>query len=126
MKIAVQASKKMKEYVSTLDFNLNFEDHKNSVRVKKGESVFYDGETALYKKEDNEVAGKTTALQRAIDKTYWLVPKSKKAVIEEKTDINQPKNTQYDDFKGGNFDEFVKRTNMGIIREEDLTVKNRN
>ena len=36
----------MDEYVSTLKFSLNFEDHKNSAMVKKGDTILYNGQTS--------------------------------------------------------------------------------
>jgi hypothetical protein len=38
----------MQEYISNIDFSLNFEDKTKSVKVRMGEIVVYDGNIARY------------------------------------------------------------------------------
>ncbi len=43
------------EYIASRDFGLNFEDRSvKSVKIRTGESVFYDGEIARYRKSSGE------------------------------------------------------------------------
>ena len=132
----------MQEYVSKISFSLNFEDKSPSVKIFKDDIVKYDGEFAVYvDKKGKEYKGKTFSLKAAIN-NGWLEKKgSNGAPITEPTilDIIQQqsakvKETTYDPFLGGNFDEYVGKMNdaqpakserktSGVIKEEDRTVR---
>lgn len=133
-------SGEMASFVADVEFGLNF-DEKNipSVKVKKGDTVKYDGFVASYidSRNDSEVKGKTISLRRAIA-AGWLVLVSPDGEPVE-TD-SQPRtlrqepivpgsNKQYDSLRGGNFDEHMARSGeivtqkMPLVREEDQVVK---
>lgn len=130
------------EYTAVRDFALNFEDRAiKSVKVKIGESVFYDGDTASYKKLNGEqVVGRCPSLKTAINVMGWLVLKVTKKGSKSKTEKEVPpvqltRNTtgDYDGFRGGNFDTYAMRNSDGVhvahykkpavIREENLIAK---
>jgi len=128
---------KMQDYVANLEFALNFEDRKNSVKVKMNEIVKYDGMTAVYKKENGtEVSGRAPSLQAAINNNWLsLNTKGARAAI---TNINiraekvrgdniQYKQADFDPIKGGSFEGFLKNDAVqhdgSVIAEEDQIVK---
>lgn len=130
----------MLEYISNIEFSLNFEDKRNSVKVKVGEIVRYDGTIAKYIKQPSgeEVFGKTSSLKSAIA-SNWLtlnVPGAPVGPIDVKTDHVRGdgivyKKADYDPLKGGSFDEHLKSSNdivvakpgRQVIAEEDQVVK---
>ena len=131
----------MTEYISSIKFSLNFEDHKNSVQVQAGDSVFFDGvsQVKYLKKDGSEVSGKAPSLQSAIG-MRWLAPKSslpegfpktediqeaQKAVDRDADKIPVNRESRYDNLKGGSFEEMLakERASDTIIREDDLIVK---
>jgi hypothetical protein len=134
----------MQEYISNIEFSLNFEDTKHSVKVHIGEIVWYDGMIAKYKKTSGEeVSGRTSSLSSAIA-SNWLtlniggaqpgpisikVDKIREGVsvntIEDKMSDHVPEQTpKFDKLRGGSFDKFLE-TDSGIkvIREKDRIVK---
>jgi hypothetical protein len=137
----------MLEYISNIDFSLNFEDTRNSVKVHIGNIVHYDGMIAKYKKNSGEeVSGRTSSLSSAIA-SNWLTlhtpgnmpgPISIKVDrIREGTSINTldnkisdslppPRSATFDPLRGGEFDKFLEtetKTGTKIIQEKDRIVK---
>jgi hypothetical protein len=130
---------KMQEYVSNIEFSLNFED-KKSVKVKKGEIVLYDGTIAKYVKQPSgeEISGKTTSLRSAVA-SNWLtlnVPGATTGPIN--VNLGKPvqggegvvyKAPDYSALKGGAFDEYLKKDSdtviagSRVIKEQDQVVK---
>jgi len=137
----------MLEYISNIEFSLNFEDKRSSVKVKVGEIVRYDGSIAKYIKRPSgeEITGKTSSLKSAIA-SNWLtlnVPGAPVGPIDVKTDKIRSndgvvyKTPDYDPLKGGSFDELVKKSDdivvagtsgsgRQVIAEEDQVVKRTN
>ena len=122
----------MMEYVSNIEFSLNFEERDRSgkqisAKIKKGDRVFYDGLTAKFKKiNGEEITGKTSSLGSAIASNWLYLAGSKPADAKGVVQPDVTTKTQdYDLLKGGNFDEFVKQElkDSKIIREEDRIVK---
>jgi hypothetical protein len=136
----------MLEYISNIEFSLNFEDKRSSVKVRVGGIVSYDGTTAKYTKQPSgeEIIGKTSSLKSAIA-SNWLtlnVPGAPVGPIDVKTDkirnediVYKP--ADYDPLKGGSFDELLKKSDdivvagtsgsgRQVIAEEDQVVKRTN
>jgi hypothetical protein len=134
----------MQEYISNIDFSLNFEDIKSSVRVHVGDIVFYDGMIARYKKSSGEeISGKTSSLRSAIA-SNWLTlnvigstPGSvdvRAEKVRNGVTLNVSSNKmsdhvphqapQYDRTKGGDFDQYLE-TDSGtkVVSEKDRIVK---
>lgn len=116
-----------KEYVSTISFSLNFEDKVNSIKLKEGDKLKYDGYVAVCNYRGEEVRGKTSALRSAIERG-WLTENAGKtseapAEISTKTQTRVSQDDTYDEKKGGNFDEFVRKTQLNVITENDTVVK---
>lgn len=139
MVVSFEKGKKL-EYISMKDFSLNFEDRSiKSVKVKVGESVFYDGDTAYYKKVSGEqVTGRCPSLISAINVMNWLVLKNGEVeainnVSEKKIPSKPAVNTDdYDGLRGGSFDSYaannngdihVSSFNPRVIKEENLVIK---
>jgi hypothetical protein len=131
-------SGKMQEYISNIEFSLNFED-KKSVRVRIGDVVQYDGTIAKYVKQPSgeEITGKTTSLRSAVA-SNWLtlnVPGAPTGPININVKTSKVRDTvvykapDYDSLKGGSFDDYVKKdagivvAGMPVIKEEDQIVK---
>lgn len=119
---------KLKEYTAQISFGLNFEDNRQSVKVAVGDSVFFDGENALYTKNGTEFAGKTPSLKSAIS-SEWLIQSDGEAAVEEVSQPARPQSSastqQFDPKKGGNFQEFLNKEQKGqVIHENDQVVKN--
>lgn len=128
----------MSEYVASIGFALNFEDHKVSAQVRAGESVLFDGKRAQYTNRNGEdIAGVAPSLRTAIN-MKWLNLKTNGGVSSEEVQQAQqsvnrdgdriPGNPgeKYDNLKGGSFDEAMakeRRTGAEVIREDDLIVK---
>jgi hypothetical protein len=127
----------MIEYVSTIRFSLNFEDHKNSVQVLAGDSVFFDGSQATFTKKDgSEIAGRAPSLRSAIN-MKWLSPKTNgkvpavqakeasKTVDRDADRVPFNRGAKYDNLKGGSFEEMLAkdRSEDKVIKESDLIVK---
>jgi hypothetical protein len=120
----------MKEYTAKKDFNLNFEDRTiKSVKVRTGEVLLYDGMTAEVISGGIKTVGRCPSLKAAIAKLGWLVPAIGEAVtMENPVKASQ---TDYDDFKGGNFNTFLnskglngeRRGKMEVVRQENRVVK---
>lgn len=139
MATAAFATGKMQEYVSNIEFSLNFED-KKSVKVKVGEIVQYDGLIAKYVKQPSgeEISGRTTSLRSAVA-SNWLtlnVPGAPTGPTNVNTgkpprggDGVNYKAPDYDSLKGGAFDAFLKKdadtvvAGSRYIKEQDQTVK---
>lgn len=134
----------MLEYISNIEFSLNFEDKRSSVKVKVGEIVRYDGSIAKYTKQPSgeEIMGKTSSLRSAIT-SNWLtlnIPGAPVGPLDVKTDKIRNGNdgivykpADYDPLKGGSFDELLKKSDdivvagaRQVIREEDQVVKKTN
>lgn len=129
------------DFIAQIDFALNFDDRTiKSVKVKKGESVKYDGEIASCMNRAGEtVSGRCSSLKSAINIMKWLLPQSNNILedtiesddILEDTIDEDPKG-DFDEFKGGNFNTFMKKNKddyavVGkqkhqVIKEEDLVV----
>jgi len=121
------------EFIATRDFSLNWnEKNLKSVKVRKGEAVLYDGICATYVSISGEtITGTSISLKAAINVSGWLIHSNGKAteaveVSEEQKAISQ----EYSDFKGGSFEDFVKKTmhtsevrKKEIVKDEDLIVK---
>jgi len=135
----------MLEYISNIEFSLNFEDKKNSVKVRVGDIVHYDGMIAKYKKiTGEEVSGRTSSLSSAIA-SNWLtlnINGAKPGPINIKVDkirqdvpINSldnkmsdhilTKTPDYDKVRGGDFDAFLKGEEhiSKVVLEKDRVVK---
>jgi len=126
----------MRSYIANVEFSLNFDSKDTpSVKIKKGEEIIYDGQTASYTnfKDGSETKGKTLSLRKAIS-SGWLVLSDPDA--KNNIDIASPippSGPQYDKLKGGNFDEYIEKEIDGgrisvagrtkIIREDSLIVK---
>lgn len=111
------------EYIAQRDFGLNFEDRSiKSVKVKKGESVLYDGEIAHYKMSNGaEVVGKCPSLRSAINVMNWLVLKNgqkkdfpEEVKIETSKAVILPSPGDYDGFRGGSFDSYAVKNRDGV------------
>lgn len=117
----------LREYTAVVDFALNWDNRKQeSVKVKKGEVLFYDGVTVTYKKRNGEqTSGSCSGLKTAITVAHWLVPTVKGE--EEDSFFTESKletKKDFDALKGGNFNTFLaKEGTTTVIREEDLVVK---
>jgi hypothetical protein len=136
---------KMEEYISNIEFSLNFEDKRSSVKVKVGEIVRYDGINAKYIKTTSgeEVVGRTSSLKTAIA-SNWLtlnVPGALVGPIDVHTDKKRVdgvvyKEADYDPLKGGAFDKLLEKSEdiaiassgagRQVIREENQVVKKTN
>lgn len=130
---------KMQDYISNVDFSLNFED-RTSVKVKIGGIVRYDGITASYKKSTGEeYTGKTTSLQSAISRN-WLTLNVKGAVPSGPVNANVEyvrngatlknsenipvQDSKYSGLTGGNFETFLHNDQgTKVITENDRVVK---
>lgn len=132
----------MLEYISNIEFSLNFEDKRSSVKVRVGDIVRYDGTIAKYTKQPSgeEITGKTSSLKSAIA-SNWLtlnVPGAPVGPLDVKTDKVRNdgivyKQADYDPLKGGSFDELLKKSDdivvagaRQVIKEEDQVVKKTN
>ena len=132
----------MLEYISNIEFSLNFEDKRSSVKVRVGDIVRYDGTIAKYTKQPSgeEITGKTSSLKSAIT-SNWLtlnVPGAPVGPLDVKTDKIRNdgivyKQADYDPLKGGSFDELLKKSDdivvagaRQVIKEEDQLVKRTN
>lgn len=129
----------MQELVSNIEFSLNFEDKKGSVKVKVGDTVHYDGVQARFiKNTGEEILGRSTSLRSAVTRN-WLTCKSAsnaKATEAQKINMNPVKvnkdgvvykEPEYDSLKGGSFDTYLKGETAPektqVIKEEDQVVK---
>ena len=126
------------EYISNIDFSLNFEDKKNSVKVKVGDLLLYDGVIAKYKKSTGEeVVGRTHSLRSAITNN-WLSLNNGETRVQSPLNVRVEqvrdsivrdgivyKTPDYDSKKGGGFDEYLAKEtgDIGVIRQEDQIVK---
>jgi len=116
-------------FVSKMGFSLNFDDKKiKSVKVKPGESLLYDGHTATYPMEGkNQTSGPCLSLRAAINQMQWLVPANEAKMEEVPLTAKEPaERSDYDGFKGGNFDTFLKKGGLSdgkVIRHDDRVVK---
>ena len=118
------------EYVSNRTFNLNFEDHRNSVVVKQGDSVSFDGRVAIY--IPNGTSGVGRSLGKAID-IGWLTKKETKSSKKSSNKKSSKKDTAkkenkpratYDPKIGGEFEEFLRQENdTKVLTEDELIVK---
>jgi hypothetical protein len=114
----------MQEYISNIDFSLNFEDKTKSVKVRIGEIVVYDGNVARYRKPTGEeIVGKTPYLKSAIA-SNWLtlnVPGVMAGPTNLRTDRVRDvdgivyKAPDYDSLKGGSFNEFIRKDPDTIV-----------
>lgn len=133
MTVAVAGA--MLEYISNIEFSLNFEEPKKlSTRVRVGDIVFFDGVMAKHidKKTGLEKFGKAVPLKSAIQNNWLSLIGDKNPIsINVKTDnirkndfISQ-ESPDYNTLTGGSFDVFLKKSNIAssIIREEDQIVK---
>lgn len=113
---------KMQEYVSNIEFSLNFEEPKrSSTKVRVGDIVFFDGVTAKHiDRTGAEKVGKANPLKSAIANN-WLslnVPGSPVGPINVKSDKIRSgdgapsKKPDFNALKGGSFDEFIKKENI--------------
>lgn len=143
MSTATFVAGKMQEYVSHLEFSLNFEfspgEVKKSVKVKKGDIVQYDGVIAKYVKQPSgeEVSGKTTSLKSAIANNWLTLNVPGISVGPINVNLGKPsggdgvayKAPDYDPLKGGAFDDFLKKdadtvtAGSKYIKEQDQMVK---
>lgn len=124
------------EFVADRDFSLNWDDRNiKSVKIRTGESVFYDGNVAKYTKNTGEhVVGACTGLKSAINVMKWLTLKNGHshetvpvAPVPEVPIVPAPED--YDAFKGGSFTTYVgKEMQAGnlsagkVVHEKDLIV----
>jgi hypothetical protein len=127
---------KMQEYVSNIEFSLNFEEPKrSSTKVRVGDIVFFDGVTAKHiDRTGAEKVGKANPLKSAIANN-WLslnVPGSSIGPINVKSekirsgDGVPSKNPDFDALKGGSFDEFIKKENIAsskVLVDDSQIVK---
>jgi hypothetical protein len=141
----------MQEYISNIDFSLNFEDTKKSVKVHIGDIVWYDGLIARYKKNSGEeISGKTPSLGSAIA-SNWLTLNiagaepgsvsvkadkvregvSMTSMDNKMSDAVKEQTPKYDRVRGGDFDKFlandptivVGKNKTQVIREEDRVIR---
>jgi hypothetical protein len=141
----------MQEYISNIDFSLNFEDTKKSVKVHIGDIVWYDGLIARYKKNSGEeISGKTPSLGSAIA-SNWLTLNivgadpgsvsvkadkvregvSMNSIDNKMSDAVKEQTPKYDKVRGGDFDKFldtdptivVGKNKTQVIREEDRVIR---
>ena len=131
MRNVQDARGEMQDFVSKIEFALNFEDHRDSVKVRVGEVVQYDGLIAKYvTNTGREVVGRTPSLRAAINNN-WLELKStgkaasKKTATKKTASKKDSKESAYDGLKGGDFDEYVKQNifSSEVVKEENLIVK---
>lgn len=126
------------EFTSKILFNLNFEDKTPSASVRPGETLKFDGETAVYMdRTEKEHRGRAPSLKGAVTAGWIIsggpgvyrgmslekpekVPELKNPSAEK---IPMTKDT-YDDFKGGDFDAHMNKTQKPqVIHERDMIVK---
>jgi hypothetical protein len=121
------------EFIADRDFTINWDDRTiKSVKVRLGESVFYDGNIAQYTKASGElVASACTGLKSAINVMGWLVLKNGKSP-EEVPVHNQTVKApdDFDGLKGGSIDTHTNKEMQAgnlsagkVIHEKDLVVK---
>lgn len=130
-------SSMMSEYVASIGFALNFEDHKDSAQVRAGESVFFDGKKAQYiNRSGDEISGVAPSLRSAIN-MRWLNLKTNVGITTKQVQETQmidrdadkiPANRgeKYDNLKGGSFEEMMakeRRMEGNIIHDDALIVK---
>lgn len=126
----------MLTFKSNKSFGLNFEDKTPSVKVLEGDTISYDGEVAFFRtKKGDEIQGRTPWLRGAI-RMDWLtlVPgKSKKFKNQSETAPEIERSIQnrrklYDNLKGGDFDEYVRKNNnikkYKVESQENRVIKN--
>jgi len=130
---------KMQEYISNIEFSLNFEDSKKSTKVKIGDLVMYDGVTARHfnKLNGQEFVGRAVPLKSAVANN-WLTLNIKGAKLDGPINVKSEKvrdsivykDPDYNPKTGGAFDKFVESdpdtvvaTHRKVIQEEDQVVK---
>jgi hypothetical protein len=130
------------EFVATRDFALNWEDRKiKSVKVRKNETIIYDGDIATYRTPRGEIiSGKCPSLRSAINIMGWLALKNgiaQEPMIHPAVKSSSNVSTDYDGVKGGSFDTYGSQNRGGvyvapnagsfrkleIVQENDLIVK---
>jgi len=119
----------MQDYVAVREFGLNWEDRKiKSVKIRIGDIITYDGDTASYTKTSGEkIVGYCRSLKSAIAVMGWMVLKGEETVTAEdkgkSTETLVPESAKdFDGLKGGSFDTFVGR-GMEIIQEKNMIVR---
>lgn len=120
----VTSDRKMQEYISKIDFSLNFEDKTPSVKISKGDSLFYDGYTVVYSKKEGKFEGKTPHLKSAVGS--WLILKEEKSNFSNSFEESKEKREEYDGLKGGSFDKWSEKQagfDTRVINEQEQTVK---
>ena len=133
---SVFVSGTMQEFVlsSTIPggaMSLNFDDKKvKSVKVKKGETVLYDGEIASFTDTKGEVfTGRSIGVKSAILRQGWLVLKSGEPMNIPTSSRSQP--VPYNDLKGGEFEIYrksdglnrpIRAGKMEIVNQKDRIV----
>lgn len=126
-----QVPGKMVEYVANVEFSLNFEDAKNSVKVKAGDHVFYDGIVVkCTRPTGEEIMGRSPSLQSAIN-INWLSEVGadvSNVSVDVKTDAMREgvkyRNGEYDAKTGGSFDEYMKTDkDTVVINQKDMVVR---
>jgi hypothetical protein len=118
------------DYISNIEFAINF-DTKNTIKIRKGDLVSYDGFFARHIRDGKTVEGATTSLRAAIA-SGWLTLKGVAPSVETKKGRTRTadgvvyKEPEYDDVKGGDFELFMEReTDKGkaYISEDSMIVK---
>lgn len=124
MEQATYMKGQLREYEAKISFGLNFEDNKNSVKVNTGEFVSFDGENAVFLKNNTEYMGRAPSLKSAI-RSGWLEPTDGEAADVGEPSVQSPRKKEYDAKKGGSFEGFIEKENKSeVIAENDLVVKN--
>ena len=130
---------KMQEYISNIEFSLNFEDKKKSARVRVGDIVHFDGVTAKHRdvRTGEENVGRAIPLKSAVANN-WLklnTPGASVGSVNLRVDkIREDvpgKLPDYNKLTGGAFDEFLKEENITssqvkpskVTQEDDQIVK---
>jgi hypothetical protein len=116
------------EFSAKTEFALNFDDrHLKSIKMRVGEKITYDGETAVYYRPNGEqVMGRVASLRSVINKAGWLVPIGAVVMVEEESSKKGTPSKDYDPKIGGNFEGFLAadtRAKPQIITEKDRIVK---
>ena len=133
MSQAVAVAGPMKEYVSKIEFSLNFEERDKagkqvSAKIKINDHVFYDGLTAKCKKPNgDEIVGKTSSLNSAIASNWLYLVGTQPGPVNMKVPGGEyiSKTPDYDSLRGGDFDSMLSQEFKAtkVIKEEDLIVK---
>jgi len=130
---------KMQEYISNIEFSLNFEDSRKSTKVKIGDIVMYDGVTAKHvnKLNGQEFVGRAVPLKSAVANN-WLTLNVKGAKLEGPINVRSErvrenivyKDPDYNPKTGGAFDKFLENDpdtfvahHHKVIKEEDQVVR---